>query len=85
VRAFQVEKNTLIGPIKLFKNGGRLEDDIHIEFRDFDKSYSPKPTLHGLKYDSAHQTIRVPVLDELEGTPTPYTIYRWVGHHFSAK
>ena len=86
VRAFRIGSNGLIGPIKLFKKGTRLEDDIHLEFRDFDHRRTPKPMLHALKYDSNQQTIKVPSLDEMEGAPTPpYTTYRWTGSYFFAK
>lgn len=85
-RAFRIGSKSLIGPIKLFQKGSQLKDDIQLEFREFDRRYSPKPNLHGLKYDSTRQTISVPSLDDLEGTPTaPYTLYRWNGKYFVAK
>jgi hypothetical protein len=86
VRAFRFARNGLVGPIKLFKKGSQLKDDIHLEFRDFDHRRTSIPMLHALKYDSTHQTIKVPSLDEMEGAPTvPYTTYRWNGRYFSAK
>jgi len=86
VRAFRIGSNGLIGPIKLFKKGSTLNDDIHLEFRDFDRRRTSGPMLHGLKYDSLRRTIKVPSLDEMEGAPTaPYTTYRWNGHYFFAK
>ena len=86
VRAFRIGSNGLVGPIKLFMKAGQLDDDIHLEFRDFDHRRTANPMLHGLKYDSVHQTISVPSLDELEGEPTaPYTTYRWNGRYFVVK
>jgi hypothetical protein len=86
VRAFRIGRQGLIGPIRLFKKGSEQNDDIHLEFRDFDRQRTAKPMLHGLKYDSVRQTINVPSLDEMEGAPTArYTTYRWTGHYFFAK
>lgn len=86
VRAFRIGNNALIGPIKLFQKGSQLKDNISLEFRDFDHRRTQKPMLHALKYDSTQQTIRVPSLDEMNGSPSPpYTTYHWTGSYFLAK
>jgi hypothetical protein len=84
--AFRIGKDSLIGPIKLFRKDGRPEDQVGIEFMDFRFRITKGQKLHALVYDGVHQTIKIPHLDEIYGNPTgQYTPYRWNGRYFVAK
>lgn len=86
VSSFKIDKDSLLGPIKLFKKGNQRQDNVGLEFMSFSFPRVPALTLQTLVYDTVHHTIKVPQLDDLFGNPTGhYTLYRWTGKYFYAK
>lgn len=84
-KAYTIGSNALIGPIKIFKTGAKLENQISLEFREFDRGTTTWFLPHVIRYNSAKHEICLPTgTDEMNGTPNDqYVTYRWTGDCFS--
>jgi hypothetical protein len=84
-KAYTIGSNALIGPIKIFKTEAKLENQISLEFREFDRGTTTWFLPHVIHYNSAKHELSLPTgTDEMNGMPNDQLVtYHWTGAYFS--
>lgn len=80
---FMIEKDSLKDNIKLVKTARGLESAIGIGYDFFSLVDHPERPLDLIKYDAAEKTVKVPVVNQENGSITDkYETYKFTGKYF---